>query len=100
MRFGPHNVHENRANSYRSNRLIFATYFSAGVRVYDVADPADPAEIARWLPPTPAGQAVPQSNDLFVDSDGLVWVTDRVGGGLAVLQPEPWLHALMEEARI
>jgi hypothetical protein len=34
-----------------------------------------------------------------VDSDGLVWVTDRIGGGLYVLEPEPALAALMADAR-
>ena len=30
--FGPHNLHENRPNSYRSERVVFATYFNAGLR--------------------------------------------------------------------
>jgi hypothetical protein len=42
---------------------------------------------------------VAQINDLFVDSGGLVWVTDRIGGGLYVLEPEPGLARLMDEAR-
>jgi hypothetical protein len=99
LRFGAHNLHENRAGSYRSERLVFATYFSAGVRVYDLADPVHPREVARWVPAAPAGQPVPQSNDLFVDSDCLIWVTDRIGGGLAVLEPGPALRELMERAR-
>jgi hypothetical protein len=99
LRFGAHNLHENRAGSYRSERLVFATYFSAGVRVYDLADPARPAEVAHWVPESPPGQAVPQINDLFVDDSGLVWATDRIGGGLYVLQPEPALATLMAEAR-
>jgi hypothetical protein len=98
MRFGAHNLHENRAHSYRSERIVFATYFSAGVRVYDLDDPAAPVEMAHWVPDAPAGQPVPQSNDLFVDDDDLTWVTDRVGGGLAVLEPEPWLREAMHEA--
>ena len=99
LRFGAHNLHENQAGSYRSGRLVFATYFSAGVRVYDLADPAHPAEVAHWVPRAPAGQPVPQINDLFVDGTGLLWVTDRIGGGLYVLAPEPPLAALMAQAR-
>lgn len=99
LRFGAHNLHENRAGSYRSERLIFATYFSAGVRVYDLADAAHPVEVAHWVPATPPGQAVPQSNDLFVDEDCNIWVTDRVAGGLSVLEPEPLVRELMEQAR-
>lgn len=99
LRFGAHNLHENQPGSYRSERIVFATYFSAGVRVYDLADPEHPAEVAHWLPEPPPGQPVPQINDLFVDDGGLIWVTDRIGGGLYVLAPEPPLAALMAEGR-
>jgi hypothetical protein len=99
LRFGAHNLHENQPGAYRSERLVFATYFSAGVRVYDLADPEHPAEAAHWIPQPPPGQPVAQVNDLFVDAEGLVWVTDRIGGGLYVLEPEPPLAALMAEAR-
>ena len=42
LRFGAHCLHENRPNSYRSQELMFVTYFNAGLRVYDVADPDAP----------------------------------------------------------
>jgi hypothetical protein len=100
LRFGPHNLHENRAGSYRSERLLFATYFNAGLRVYDVADPASPREVAHWVSEPAPGQGAAQANDLFVDDDGLVWVTDRVGGGIFVLAPEPELEALMRDAEL
>lgn len=99
LRFGAHNLHENRPGSYRSERLIFATYFSAGVRVYDLVDAGHPVEVAHWIPEPPAGQPVAQINDLFVDADGLLWVTDRIGGGLYVLRAERPLAALMDQAR-
>ena len=99
LRFGPHAFHENRAGSYRSERVVFATYFNAGVRVYDLADPERPVEVAHWVPEAPAGQLAPQSNDLFVDDAGLVWVTDRGTGGVSVLEPEADLAALMADAR-
>jgi hypothetical protein len=99
LRFGAHNLHENQPGSYRSERLVFVSYFSAGVRVFDLADPVRPVEVAHWVPEAPMGQRVPQINDLFVDVTGLLWVTDRVGGGLYVLEPEPPLAALMAQAR-
>lgn len=43
--FGPHNLHENRPGSFQSTTTIFATYQSAGVRVYDIADAFHPREI-------------------------------------------------------
>jgi hypothetical protein len=100
LRFGPHNLHENRAGSYRSERLLFATYFSAGLRVYDTADPEDVVEVGHWVSTAPPGAPVPQANDLFVDSSGLVWVTDRGTGGVACLEPDERLSALMREAAL
>ena len=90
-RFGPHNLHENREGSYRSATLLFVTYFNAGLRVYDVADAERPVEVASWLPDDPA----PQTNDLFVEAGGRVWVTDRFTGGLTCLEPERELAELM-----
>ena len=62
--------------------------FTGGLVVYDLADPAEPCIAAHWQPDAPAGQAAPQTNDLYVETNGRVWVTDRVGGGLDVLEPE------------
>jgi hypothetical protein len=99
LRFGPHNLHENRPGSYVSEELVFVTYFNAGLRAYDISRPAEPREIAHWLPETPAGQEAPQINDLFVQADGLIFVTDRVSGGLYVLEPQGSLAERMEAAR-
>ena len=100
LRYGPHNLHENRAGSYRSARLVFATYFNAGLRVYDLADPADPVEVAWWVPDVPGDQGAAQTNDLFVEEGGRVWITDRFTGGLHCLEPEPALAELMRAARL
>jgi hypothetical protein len=90
-RFGPHNLHENRAGSYRSTSLVFATYFNAGLRVYDVREPERPEEVASWVPE----QEAPQSNDLWVEESGRVWLTDRFSGGLYCLEPEGELGKLI-----
>lgn len=95
LRYGPHNLHENREGSYRSESLVFVTYFNAGVRVYDLADPGHPLEIGSWVPEAPPGQEAPQTNDLFVEESGRIWVTDRFRGGLYCLEPEPELAELM-----
>jgi hypothetical protein len=100
LRYGPHNLHENRDGSYRSERLVFVTYFNAGLRVFDLEDPAHPVEVAHWVPEPPAGQAAPQVNDLFVEAGGRIWLTDRYTGGLYALEPEPPLADLLEVARL
>ncbi len=101
LRFGPHNLHENRPGSYRSETLMFVTYFNAGLRVYDIADAEGPVEVAHWVPEPAPGQVDTQINDLYVsslDDGGLVYVTDRVGGGLFVLEPDDDLRARMRQA--
>lgn len=96
LRFGPHNLHENRPGTYVSEEIVFVTYFNAGLRVYDLSEPRAPREIAFWLPVAAPGREAPQSNDLLVDESGLIFVTDRVGGGLHVLVAEDELAARME----
>ena len=97
LRFGAHNLHENRPGSYRSEHLVFATYFNAGLRVYDLTDQEHPEEIAHWIPACPPGQAACQINDVFVSADHLVYVTDRINGGVYIIEPGPLLAARMEE---
>jgi hypothetical protein len=97
LRFGPHNLHENRPGSYRSASLVFSTWFNGGLRVYDLRDPEHPVEVAHWVPETPHGQAAPQINDLFVGAEHDIWVTDRVNGGVYALEPDERLDALMTE---
>jgi len=93
--FGPHNLHENRPDSFRSEETIFATYNNAGVRVFDIRNAFAPREIAYWVPPPPARLIDPRPNvalsaksaDVFVTTDGLMYVSDW-NAGLHVLQFE------------
>lgn len=85
-RFGPHNVHEMRPGSWQSSRIVHMTWFNAGIRVYDVADARHPREIAYYVPKAPAGRPAIQLNDLIVDDDGLIYVSDRYAGGLYILE--------------
>lgn len=71
---------------------------NGGLRVYDIENPTDPVEIAHYLPETPDGQPAVQINDVFVDADHTVFITDRVNGGVYILQPEPWLSERMSAA--
>jgi len=87
-RSGPHNLHEMRPGSFQSSRTIHATYFNAGLRVYDITDASAPVEIAYFVPPAAPGGAAIQFNDLTVAADGLIYATDRAGGGLYIIEPE------------
>jgi hypothetical protein len=91
--FGPHNLHENRPGSFQSEETIFATYNNAGVRVFDIKDAFAPKELAYWIPPAPRKMMDPRPKvtqaaktaDIYVQPDGLMYVTDW-NAGLNVLQ--------------
>lgn len=86
--FGPHNVHENRPGSFVSSELIFATYNNAGVRVFDISNAYQPVEVAALVPPAPevlmdhrpGALQVLNSNDVFVDANRILYVTDMNAG--------------------
>lgn len=77
----------------RSEETIFATYNNAGVRVFDIRDAFAPREIASWVPPRPnrlidprpKASLAPKTADIFVTTDGLMFVSDW-NAGLHVLQ--------------
>jgi hypothetical protein len=93
--FGPHNLHENRPGSFRSEDIIFATYGNAGARVFDIKDAFAPREVAYWVPPVPRRLIDPRPNialaaktaDIYVTTEGLMYVSDW-NAGLHVLQYE------------
>ena len=79
VRFGGHQFREKLDGT-----LIYATWFAGGLRVLDVADPHLPVEVAHYMVPGPTG-APPQSNDVDVDENGLIYVLDR-NRGLDILE--------------
>ncbi len=79
VRFGGHQFREKLDST-----LIYATWFAGGLRVLDVADPHLPVEVAHFMEPGPTG-AAPQSNDVDVDDNGLIYVLDR-NRGLDILK--------------
>lgn len=93
-RFGPHNQHhyQSQHELYRSSKLVFMTYFNAGLRIFSVDDPLSPREIAYFVPENPPGRVGPlpselvvQFEDVLVDSRGYIYCTDK-NYGLFVLR--------------
>ncbi len=86
--FGPHNLWENRPGAFQSSSVVFATYQNAGLRVFDIANPYRPDEIGYFVPPKPAQwidhrpgmKRVIHTCDLFVDRDGLIYMSDYNAG--------------------
>jgi hypothetical protein len=86
VRWGPHNLHEMKPGTFIDPNLIFLTYFGGGLRVYDLNDPSSPVEVAFLVPPAPEGRDSIQFNDVFVTEDELIYVTDRHGDGLYIVE--------------
>jgi hypothetical protein len=88
-------LHENRPGSFQSEETVFATYNTAGVRVFDIRDAFVPKEIAYWVPPVPGKLVDPRPNislaaktcDTYVTPEGLMYVSDW-NAGMHVLQYE------------
>ena len=71
-RFGAHQFHERMTGT-----LVHAVWFGTGLRIIDVADPTAPREVGYFIPEPAGGRAAPQSNDVMLDSRGLIYVVDR-----------------------
>ena len=89
-RFGAHNLYENYPGdvSWRSDNIVLGTFFNGGVRVYDLANPYQPQEVAYYVPGAPklSPKGAVQINDVYVDDRQLVYIGDRFTGGLYILE--------------
>jgi len=74
-RFGAHQFQE-----HMDGTLVYCTWFSGGLRIVDVADPLAPQEAGYFIPEPAAGRTSPQSNDVDVDENGLIYLGDRYSG--------------------
>lgn len=80
-RFGAHQFREAMTDS-----LVYAVWFSGGLRIVDLADPTTPVEAGFFIPEPGRGKTrVPgvrtvQSNDVDLDDRGLIYIIDRLDG--------------------
>lgn len=88
-RFGAHNINLNNmpeVSRILKNTVVTAQ-FAGGLRIYSIANPLEPKEIAYFAPKVAGnkGGAI-QINDLIVGKDGLIYTNDRFTGGLYILK--------------
>jgi len=83
-RFGAHQPHEYVGD----DNLVYAAWFAGGLRVIDISDPYHPTEVGKYVPEPVAGFEFPQSNDVFLDDRGLIYLIDR-NNGLDILRFSP-----------
>jgi len=74
-RFGAHQYQE-----HLDDTLVYSVWFAGGLRILDVADPYLPKEVGHFMPEPVNGHKAPQSNDVEVDTRGLIYVIDRLQG--------------------
>jgi hypothetical protein len=74
-RFGAHQFREKL-----DSPLVYATWFAGGLRVIDVSDPLLPRETGHFIPEPVGDEPSPQSNDVDVDENGLIYLLDRNRG--------------------
>jgi len=86
LRFGSHDLHINYPGSMVDDQLIYATFYNAGLRVVDISNPVAPKEVAYYVPETPSAQRAIQTNQVFVDNRGLIYISDFEGAGLHILE--------------
>lgn len=98
-RFGAHASNENMTDVY-FGKLMFFSWFNAGVRMVDVRDPYQPREVGYYIPARTKNtdkrcadevkltDCVPviQINNMEVDDRGYVYAVDRANSGLFVLE--------------
>ncbi len=85
-RFGAHNILEDIRTDGPWANLVFLTYFNAGLRAVDVGDPLRPKEVGYYVPALPQGQQAIQSNDIGSDEHGRLYLIDRWGAGMHILE--------------
>jgi hypothetical protein len=98
-RFGAHSTNENMTPIYYE-RILFVSYFNAGVRALDIRDPFHPKEIGYYIPPVTdktdkrcIGQGADQkcktavqTHNVEVDDRGYIYIVDRANSGMDILQ--------------
>ena len=83
-RFGTHSSNENFTSIYY-RRIMFFAHFNAGVRAVDIRDPYYPKEVGYYIPAA-GGSRVIYTNNVEVDERGYVYIVDRAGAGMHILE--------------
>jgi hypothetical protein len=98
-RFGAHASNEYQHPAY-DKRIVFMSWFNAGVRAVDIRDPYNPKEIGYYIPAMTgktdercvkdaSGQRCKraiQTNNVEVDDRGYIYIVDRADTGMHILE--------------
>ena len=99
-RFGPHATNEEFGPPFYQ-KIVFVSYFNAGVRAIDVRDPYNPKEVAYYIPAITSAtdkrigklkgvdnvaRQVIQTNNVATDDRGNIFIVDRANTGMHALE--------------
>jgi hypothetical protein len=98
-RFGAHSSNESMAPVFYKKLAVIA-YFNAGVRAVDIRDPYEPKEVGYFIPSITEAtekrcikvgdqqkcKVAIQTNNVETDDRGYIYIVDRAGTGLHVLE--------------
>ena len=98
-RFGTHSSNEDMGPIYYK-RLVFVTWFNAGVRAIDIRDPFAPREAGYYIPAITKNtvqrcvreggaercKTAIQTNNVEVDDRGYIYIVDRANTGMHILE--------------
>jgi len=79
-RAGRFGCHQPQEQLYNGDTVLAVTWFSGGLRLVDIKDPFQPTEIGYFIPDPVRGFRSAQSNDVFYDGNGLLYMIDRYNG--------------------
>lgn len=106
-RFGAHSSNENMTPIYY-RKVVFVSYFNAGVRAVDIRDPFAPKEVGFYIPEVTENtdprcitvngvercKTAIQTNNVEVDNRGFIYIVDRANTGMHVLRATGKLAAI------
>jgi hypothetical protein len=108
-RFGPHATNESFTPTFYK-KIVFISYFNAGVRAVDIRDPYRPSEVAFYIPATTGNtdrrcariggtetcKVDIQTNNVEVDERGFIYIVDRANTGMHILELTGSARAIIE----
>jgi len=101
-RFGPHATNEEFGPPFYK-KIVFVSYFNAGIRAFDIRDPYNPVNVASFIPAITKNTdfrcgpyqgnpnvcvRVIQTNNVATDDRGYIYIVDRANTGLHILRLE------------
>jgi len=100
-RFGTHSSEENFRNPLYG-KLTAIALFTGGVRIWDIREPQAPVEVGFYVPESNANTNPDgyMTNNVEIDNRGYIYVVDRNGAGLDILQLTGCAKQIVDKGKV